>query len=519
MVRDSIENVNDGAEEKMLGGGLEGDHEKLAQKDLEVKFIQGADINGDAQIDIGDVKQATQQCGMSKEELMKYVNDPFWIRLRWFLFVFFWAIWVGMFVAAIYIIVVAPKCVSPEEHTWWKQGPLIISEDETGLTAPNEANLSELKDYGTKALIYKLPADETYNLGEGEKTRIKQLADTLKANDIQLVLDVTANYVSNNDPLYKNAMNKSLGENDFRKAFVMSNSPLNWRSLENQEAFKPLEDGTFILSQFGSNQYDLRMDNELVKEKLKNVLKGLVELGVKGFRLANTKHFIVLPNDELQKEMPADPATDTTNTHFADEYHFFSHSQSTFRENLGTLLNEYRAYVKNITDNEGFLSATDDIVRPNVYMDGPEIGIDLPRFGFVEVLLRGGVQKSAHIDVEKVQNDLENTQKKVGAVSWVQHIYKEDAFTLLDPSEFNIFVFLLPGVPVTTLNALKESRSNDSALEQIKELETIRQSPSLQHGEFHAYTDANETTIAYTRYVYLNTNNHTSFRLSYHHPP
>uniref|UniRef100_A0A336LY61 CSON004971 protein n=1 Tax=Culicoides sonorensis TaxID=179676 RepID=A0A336LY61_CULSO len=53
MVRDSIENANDGADEKMLGD----ETEKLAQKEIEVKFIQGADVNGDAQIDIGDVKQ------------------------------------------------------------------------------------------------------------------------------------------------------------------------------------------------------------------------------------------------------------------------------------------------------------------------------------------------------------------------------------------------------------------------------------------------------------------------------
>lgn len=447
---------------------------------------------------------------------MKYVNDPFWIRLRWFLFIFFWFVWVGMFAAAIYIIVVAPKCVSPEEHTWWKQGPLIIFEDETGLTAPNEAHLSELKDYGAKGLIYKLPADETYNLGEGEKTRIKQLADTLQAHDIQLVLDVTANYVSNNDPLYKNAMNKSLTENKYRDAFVLSSKQLNWRSLENQDAFKSLEDGTFILSQFGSNQYDLRMDHELVKEKLKNVLRSLVDLGVKGFRLANTKHFIVKPNDELAFEMP----NSEEKKYFADQYHFFVHGQSTFGENLGALLDEYRAHVKNITDNEGFLSVTEDIVRPDVYRAGLEIGVDLPRFGLVEALLRGGVQKSSYIDVEQVKNDLENTHKKVGALSWVQHTYREDAFTLLEPSEFNIFVFLLPGVPVTTLDALK-SRGNDS-LEQIKELETIRQSPSLQHGEFHAYTDANDTVIAYTRYVseknYL-PNNLTYIHLSYHHHP
>lgn len=453
---------------------------------------------------------------------MKYVNDPFWIRLRWFLFVFFWFVWVGMFAAAIYIIVVAPKCVSPEEHTWWKQGPLIISDDKTGLAAPNEDHLSELKNYGAKALIYKLPADETYNLGEDQKTQIKQLADTLNANDIQLVLDVTANYVSNNDQLYKNAMNKSLGDS-YRKAFILSSNPLRWRSLDDQDAFKPLEDGTFILSQFGSNQYDLRMENELVKEKLKNVLKELVGLGVKGFRLANTKHFIVEPDKDLVEEKAADVPPESTKTYVTNEYHFYSHAQSTFGQNLGTLLNEYRTYVKNITDNEGFLSVTDDIVRPDVYQDGLEMGVDLPRFGFVEVLLRGGVQQSTSIDVQSVKKDLENTHKKVGALSWVQHTYKEDAFKLLEPSEFNIFVFLLPGVPVTTLEALKESRLNDSALEQIKELETIRQSPSLQHGEFHAYTDANDTALAYTRYVlaflFIKQTKNNHLASSYHHPP
>lgn len=54
MVRDNIENLDDGADEKMLGSG---DKDKLAQKELEVKFIQGAEVNGDAQIDIGDIRK------------------------------------------------------------------------------------------------------------------------------------------------------------------------------------------------------------------------------------------------------------------------------------------------------------------------------------------------------------------------------------------------------------------------------------------------------------------------------
>uniref|UniRef100_A0A336M6J3 alpha-glucosidase n=1 Tax=Culicoides sonorensis TaxID=179676 RepID=A0A336M6J3_CULSO len=485
MVRDSIENANDGADEKMLGD----ETEKLAQKEIEVKFIQGADVNGDAQIDIGDVKQASQQCGMSKEELMKYVNDPFWIKLRWFLFILFWLVWLGMLGAALYIIVDAPKCVPPEEHTWWKQGPLIISEDDSGLSAPNEDTLSDLKNFGAKAVIYKLPADETYKLGDDEKKRIKELADTLLKNDIQLVLDVTANYVSDTDELYTNT--------SYRDAFVVVRQQYStWKSLNNQPAFKPLDDGTFILSQFGPNQFDLRMDNAHAKEKFKSVLKTLVDLGVKGFRLTNTKHFIINPNNEIKDKMARDDPSDYAN----DQYNFYSHEQSTFNDKLGELLNEYRTYVKNITDNEGFLAVTDDIERPDVYQTGAEFGVDLPQYGRLEKMLRGGAKQSDTINVLDLKTDLEKSYAKVGALSWVQHTYNKNAFTLLGPSEFNIFVFLLPGVPVTTLEALKQNRGNDSALDQITQLETLRQSPSLQHGEFHVYTDANETTIAYTRH-------------------
>lgn len=49
MVKDKDgNNIEDGADEKMLGG----DTERLAQKD-EVKFITGDRQNGDAKVDIG----------------------------------------------------------------------------------------------------------------------------------------------------------------------------------------------------------------------------------------------------------------------------------------------------------------------------------------------------------------------------------------------------------------------------------------------------------------------------------
>ncbi len=43
--------------------------------------------------------------GMSKEELMQFANDPFWVRIRWALFILFWLIWFGMIAGAVLVII------------------------------------------------------------------------------------------------------------------------------------------------------------------------------------------------------------------------------------------------------------------------------------------------------------------------------------------------------------------------------------------------------------------------------
>ena len=57
--------------------------------------------------------------GLSKDELMKYANDPFWVRLRWALFIIFWVVWVAMLLAAILIIILAPKCPDRADLKWY----------------------------------------------------------------------------------------------------------------------------------------------------------------------------------------------------------------------------------------------------------------------------------------------------------------------------------------------------------------------------------------------------------------
>lgn len=73
------------------------------------------DINGDA--DETDVKNMNldsttneNRVGLSRDELMKYANQPFWVRFRNILFATFWILWVSILVAAIGYVVRSPGC-------------------------------------------------------------------------------------------------------------------------------------------------------------------------------------------------------------------------------------------------------------------------------------------------------------------------------------------------------------------------------------------------------------------------
>ncbi|KAF7638290.1 Aamy domain-containing protein [Meloidogyne graminicola] len=62
-----------------------------------------------------DVIQPTAKLiGLTKEQLEQYRNDPFWKTIRYTLFIVFWLIWLAMFIGAILIVVLSPKCVDVE---------------------------------------------------------------------------------------------------------------------------------------------------------------------------------------------------------------------------------------------------------------------------------------------------------------------------------------------------------------------------------------------------------------------
>lgn len=486
---------------------------------------------------------------MTKEELMRYANDPFWVRLRWIFFILFWGLWIAMLVGAILIIIGSPKCAAPVPLAWYKQGPIVRLRND-GSASPTAAQLAQLTAAGARGAIFEIPADETYLIGAeadggAVEARIQAIVAALKTHNIRAIADVTPNFVTGSDALFVAATNTAADAGaaaaQARSAFIVAEHqvvPNNWLSKVNGSAWTklPLESQQFVLSQFGANRYDLQLNSTLAKGKLTAVLRRLTALGVSGVRLHNAKHFIVSPN--LRDEVPAgaNAAPDAVHT----EYGYWSHTHSTYLPGLGELIADLAAVVKNGTaEEEGFLSLADNIGRPEAFRtaDG-RLAVELPIVGVLPHTLAAaptaGTAKQLYQEVTRVIQTVGRSDDR----AWVQWQYDADelAKQQVNASEYNGFVMLLPGVPVAFAEhlaplatatsdaalpteatvAATESSGNATAAATaaaaattpaagasfVEELVALRQTPSYMHGSFDVYTDANETVIAYTRYVF-----------------
>ena len=87
--------------------------------DSKAKFINGGNNLDDTKVVIPNSESQQSFTGLGKEDLKKYAEDPFWVRLRWILFILFWVGWLAMLVSAIVIIVLAPKCPTRPDLKWY----------------------------------------------------------------------------------------------------------------------------------------------------------------------------------------------------------------------------------------------------------------------------------------------------------------------------------------------------------------------------------------------------------------
>lgn len=459
MGKQNGEDLDEGAQERMLQG--DDGNAKITEKDnIEVKFVSE---NGDVKINIEPKKDAL--AGMSKEELMKFANDPFWIRLRWALFIFFWLLWTGMLAGSIAIIVMAPKCSAPEPKKFWEESPIIqldISDSPTNDLKGLESVLNDLKDIHIKAIslssVVKEDADETTEDFKALKSKLGNISDleslikTATENDQQIFLELDPNHSSIEHPWFKRSVEK---QDPYTSYYVwadgITNSnggkerrspPNNWLSVNGESAWEWNEQrGQYYLHQFNKSQPDLNYNNPAVVKEFGDILIHWLKLGISGFRLANISFLTEDPQfrDESRSLLPVE----------TNNYQSLVHVYTRDRPENAAILTKWQEIVRNETDGKGLFALQDDISADilQVYNEKKAI-IDLPQSS--HFLTTANVSINATVLHKSISQWLNITPWPAWNLNGKQHSLRHRMSKNVADS-FTLMTMLLPGTPILRL--------------------------------------------------------------------
>ncbi|KRT85530.1 hypothetical protein AMK59_1880, partial [Oryctes borbonicus] len=364
--------------------------------------------------------------GMGKEELMKYANDPFWVRLRWFLFICFWLLWAAMLVGAILIIIAAPKCAPPEPKTWWEEGPL--TEVNTKITTDE---LKTLKSRGINGVIADWTLDALKTLDDSAD--FKSLLQKAKDADIDLIVGIEPGTSS----LYFN--DSEAKDDTYVNYYIWQNNPKGNSTEPPNNWLTPSDTSAWIYSEIRKQFYYapfgkpwLNYRDHSVQQAFSKVISKFLESGAHGIRLSKAPYLLV------DSDFASENVGDSVNA-AVGQYNFYSHHKTRDQPDLGILLKSWKNIVKNKTENGPFM-LRDDLSSLEAYKVNGSLMIDLPRHSqvFNEKLISG-------IQIKKAVDSAYHTLEKKWGL-W------ESSNTGLDRDVIDMVTMLLPGTTVIPMN-------------------------------------------------------------------
>jgi len=294
-----------------------------------VTFSKGdAMKNGESIVEIGTPEVVFS--GMGKEELTKYANDPFWVRLRWSLFILFWLTWFGMLAAAIVIVVVAPKCSPPPSLTDFQKKAVyeVFShsfqdggkeQDGFGDFQGIQNRLDHFTYLGVDkvllAPIFKsdAPSPNSFSYGAsnffdvdptlGTLSDFDNLVAAAKKKNVKILLDLVPNHSSDKHEWFLKSVKS---EGNYSNYYVWSQNGTEGKVPDSQaNAFGDSawtfesERQEWYRHQLGAHQPDLNYDDSNVRQELMNLVRFWLDRDVAGFRIKNADYIFVQEGQKL----------------------------------------------------------------------------------------------------------------------------------------------------------------------------------------------------------------------------
>jgi len=435
--------------------------------------------NGDpTEVDVeGGGRREPEFCGLTKEELMKYANDPFWIRLRWTLFVAFWLIWLAMLVGAIVIIVLGPKCAPVQKLDWWQKDPVYQiyprsfkddSGDGVGDIAGIKSKLDYLEDLGAKSLwlspVFQSPMkDFGYDISDfraidplfGTMEDFEALLADVKDRGMHLIMDLVPNHSSDQHAWFQASVRREAPYTDY---YVWADSsggsstpPNGWQGVFGGSAWTySAQRGQWYYHQFLAQQPDLNYRNPAVREEMEAVIRFWLDKGVDGFRLDALKH--LYETEDLTETEPRLPGK--TGSGWAD----YDHTGVTtdLPEVFETL-----ASWRDICDEYKAKDEEHRLLMAEVYGDTERVmeyygnGTNLADFPF-NFLLVERLKSSADLtgtNLQAIIGEWRDAQPNGTWANWVLGNHDQSRVATRVGEEaadaLNMLLILLPGTPIT----------------------------------------------------------------------
>ncbi|GFO35380.1 alpha-amylase [Plakobranchus ocellatus] len=264
--------------------------------------------------------------GLGKDEVLQYANDPFWVKLRWVMFILFWVGWLAMLITAIAIIVLAPRCPHRPDLKWYHTdniyqvyGKSFKDSNDNGIG--DFEGLKDKMDYitddddlNTKALWLSLiyQADKGSS-GMGvidhkaldpdfidDPDKFRSWVKKLRKEGKKVILDLIPNQTSKKHPWFVKSVKE---EGDYKDYYVWasgdaSNPPNNWKMVNSSESawtYDPTRKQCY-LHQFSSEYPDLNLNNSKVLEEMKDIMKYWFDAGVSGFNVRGLEYLVENPD-------------------------------------------------------------------------------------------------------------------------------------------------------------------------------------------------------------------------------
>ncbi|KAF0298401.1 Maltase 1 [Amphibalanus amphitrite] len=432
--------------------------------------------NGETEVDVEGVDSgAPEFCGLTKEELMRYANDPFWVRLRWVLLAVFWLIWLAMLVVAVVIVVLGPKCAPVQKLDWWQKDtiyqiyPRSFSDDSgdgVGDVAGIRTKLDYLKDLGVRSLwlspIYKSPMrDFGYDISDfravdplfGTMEDFDGLLADAKERDMHLIMDFVPNHSSDQHDWFQRSVRREDNYTDFYiwADGVGGGPPNGWQSVFGGSAWTyNAARGQYYYHQFLPQQPDLNFRNPNVVKEMDDVIRFWLDKGVDGFRLDALKH--LFETEDLTATEPRLPNTTDS------DWGAFNHTGvTTDLPETFDVLSGWRSICQEFEDKDG----EHRLLMAEVYGETSRLmqyygnGTDMADFPF-NFLLVERLKSSADLTGTSLQSAIDewrHAQPNDTWANWVLGNHDQPRVASRVGEEaadaLNMLLLLLPGTPVT----------------------------------------------------------------------